>query len=437
VIKKLLCLGLVLLAAACGRERRAATAPQIVPLASAGSKDGARPVTVRGTAIDAKTGQPLASVHLAYAMHVSTSAADGSFSFASVPPGQTLSAITAGYRRFSGTWNPAKPQIRLEPFVAKGLYMPFVGLTDDAITATIDKYTTNSEINTVVVEVKTDAGQISDQMATPAATAAQTTVDGVDLKGFIEKMHQRRIYVVGRFVVFRDPGLAKAHPEFALRRADGTIFTDEQGEMWIDAFREEVWEYNLDLAEQAARLGLDEIQFDYVRFPGTDQPLNYAEVSTEDNRVTAITGFVRRAEARLRPYGVAVGADTFGLTTVADDDSGIGQDIVALGRYLDYFCPMVYPSTWSNGSLGLPYPPSDPYAVVHDSVLSAVKRLAAYPTVKVRPWLQAFDDYRPKGVAYTPDRVNVQKAAADAAGSSGWMLWHPGSIYPGAEIAAR
>jgi len=435
----MLCAGLLLLTAACGSDHLAASGPQITALNPPASNSRAgRPTTIRGTVVDGKTGRPLSSVHLAYATHVSSSGADGKFTFASVPAGQTLSAVSAGYRRFVGPWNPASPQIKLDPFVARGLYMPFVGLTDDTITATIDKYTANSEINTVVVEVKTDDGEVSDQMATPAATAAGTTVEGVDLKGFIARMHERGIYVVGRFVVFRDPGLAQAHPEFALKRAsDGSIFTDEQGQMWIDAFREEVWQYNLDLAEKAAHLGLDEIQFDYVRFPGTDQSLDYAETLTQENRVAAITGFVREAEARLRPYGVAIAADTFGLTAVADDDSNIGQDIVSMGRYLDYLCPMVYPSTWGDGSLGVAYPPADPYTIVHDSVLRAVNRLAPSPTVKVRPWLQAFDDYRREGLIYTPDRVNAQKAAAGAAGGSGWMLWHPSSLYPSGEIAPR
>jgi hypothetical protein len=347
-----------------------------------------------------------------------------------------LSVVASGYRRYSATWNPGQSQIVLAPLEVRGIYMPFTGLDDPAILSTIDRYTQNSEINTVVLEVKSDDGEVSVQMATPAATQTGAVVGGYDVAGFIRKMHERNIYVIGRFVVFRDPTLAAAHPEYALKRTgNGLPYADEQGEKWIDAFRQEVWQYELDLAEKAAQLGLDEIQFDYVRFPGTDQPLEYAEPMTQENRIAAISGFLKRAESRLRPYGVAISADTFGLTTVATDDTGIGQDITSLSPYIDYYSPMVYPSTWGAGSLGVDYPPAEPYTIVYHSVQSAVKRLASIPTVKVRPWLQAFDDYQRRQLDYTPDRINTQKDAAENAGGSGWMLWDPASRYRAEVIA--
>jgi hypothetical protein len=64
-----------------------------------------------------------------------------------------------------------------------------------------------------------------------------------------------------------------------------------------------------------------------------------------------------------------------------------------------------------------------------------VKRLASIPTVKVRPWLQAFDDYQRRQLDYTPDRINTQKDAAENAGGSGWMLWDPASRYRAEVIA--
>jgi hypothetical protein len=410
--------------------------PRIAPLNPPMARNASgRPIGIHGSVIDATSHRPVQLAHVSYDRQVVSSDADGAFNFSSVPAGQTLTVVASGYRRYLGAWDPRQPQVQLTPFEVRGIYMPFAGLGDPDILATIDRDTRNTEINTVVLEIKTDDGEVSKQMATPAAIQAQAVSDGsFDVAGFIQQMHERGIYMVGRFVVFRDPTLARAHPEYALNRLPGgQLYADEQGQRWIDAFRQEVWGYNLDLAEKAAQLGLDEIQFDYVRFPGTDLQLDYAETATEENRITAITGFLKRAEMRLRPYGVAIGADTFGLTTVATDDTGIGQDITSLAPYVDYYCPMVYPSTWADGSLGVAYPPADPYTIVHDSVQSAVRRLANTPTVKVRPWLQAFDDYKRRQLDYTPDRINVQKDAAEKAGGAGWMLWDPASRYlPGA-----
>lgn len=421
---------LLVLVSGCGIRQDHAAQPRIVPLSQTLKTGSKGTITIRATVLDATTYTPVQLAHVTYDRRVVSTDANGTFSFPNVQPNQMLAVVAAGYRRYTANWSLTGQPILLTPLVVHGLYVPLAGLDDPLVMATIDADTHNTEINTIVLEVKTDDGQVSSQMATPAAIDDDAVVHGYDVKGFIEEMHQRNIYVIGRFVVFRDPTLANAHPEFALKRTDnGQAYEDEQGQKWIDAFDQEVWLYNLDLADKAAQLGLDEIQFDYVRFPGTDLDLNYAENMTRANRVAAVTGFLKQAEERLRPDGVAISADTFGLTTVATDDTGIGQDITSMGPYLDYYCPMVYPSTWDDGSLGIPYPPADPYAIVHGSVQSAVLRLAPIPTVRVRPWLQAFDDYGTRQLVYTPARVNIQKTAAADAGAIGWMLWDPTAGY--------
>lgn len=420
----------------CGSGRGSAAAPHIVSLSSAGKPQGNRPFDLHGTVVDS-SGQPIANAHVSYNKQVVKTDAAGAFTFQSVPPDQTLYVVAAGYQRYVGPWSQ-QSQIKLAPFQARGIYMPYSGLSNPAVMETIDKYTNNTEINAVILEIKTDDGQVPPEMATAAAEQNHAVQQNGDIKGFIAKMHERGIDVIGRFVVFRDPTLANAHPEWALKRvSDGQPYADEQGQKWIDAFRQEVQQYDLDIAEKAAQMGIDEIQFDYVRFPGAISRLQYAEPNTEENRVAAIAGFLRQAEQRLRPYGIALGADTFGMTTIATDDTGIGQDITTLGQYIDYYCPMVYPSTWAPGSFGVAYPAADPYAIVFSSTQSAVKRLAGIPTVKVRSWLQSFDDYQRERLSYTPDRVNTQKTAALKGGAVGWMLWHPMSHFDAPTIGPR
>ena len=431
LIARLLALGGASLAVeACGGQGSSAVAPRIRSLDPPAARGSQRPINIRSTVLDASTNQSIPFAHVSYNKQVVSADSSGSFAFQSVPPGQALSVVATGYRRYAGSWKLGQGQVKLTPFQAHGIYMPFAGLTNPAILAAIDRDTTNTEINAVVIEIKTDDGNVAPEMATPAAQDARAVAgdDGL-LKAFIQKMQARNIYTIGRFVVFRDPTLATAHPELALRFQNGQPYEDEQGQKWIDAFRPETWQYNLDIAEKAAQLGIDEIQFDYIRFPGAISPLQYGEPMTEDNRVAALSGFLKSAEERLRPYGVAIAIDSFGQTTIATDDTGIGQDIVALGQYLDYYCPMVYPSTWANGSFDVPYPAADPHTIVLKSVQSAIQRLSGIPTVRVRPWLQAFDDYNARQVTYTPDMVNTQKDAANQTGAVGWMLWHPISHY--------
>lgn len=36
---------------------------------------------------------------------------------------------------------------------------------------------------------------------------------------------------------------------------------------WVDPYRHEVWDYLLEVGNEAKELGFDEVQFDYLRFP--------------------------------------------------------------------------------------------------------------------------------------------------------------------------
>ena len=81
----------------------------------------------------------------------------------------------------------------------------------------------------------------------------------------------------------------------------------------------------MDIAEEAAKKGFNEIQFDYVRFPSDGNLKDIVYPSNDGrSRVDVITDFLVYAKERLKPYGVYISADVFGLVTSATDDS-IGQ----------------------------------------------------------------------------------------------------------------
>ena len=63
----------------------------------------------------------------------------------------------------------------------------------------------------------------------------------------------------------------------------GEIWRDREDLAWSDPFQKEVWDYNIDVAVEAARNGFDEIQFDYLRFP--DEPgLVFSKPNNETER---------------------------------------------------------------------------------------------------------------------------------------------------------
>ena len=80
-------------------------------------------------------------------------------------------------------------------------------------------------------------------------------------------MHRKGIYLIGRVVVFQDPYLARARPDLAIQRPDGSVWTTSAGLGWVNPYDRRVWDYSVSVAAAAARAGFDEIMLDYVRFP--------------------------------------------------------------------------------------------------------------------------------------------------------------------------
>ena len=206
-------------------------------------------------------------------------------------------------------------------------------------------------------------------------------------------------------------------------REDGTVWLDGEELGWANPFHEEVWDYNIELAKEVADFGFDELNFDYIRFPsdGDVNAIVYEEENTLETRTTAIREFMTRLSESLRPTGVFVSADVFGLTlwVVPDSDMHIGQRVIDVAPQVDYLAPMVYPSTFGPGNLGYDNPSTEPYNVVYRSQEQAETIVPPY--VKVRPWLQ--------GYWYTLDEMQLLKQAALDSDSTGWSWWNAGGKY--------
>ncbi|MFN8455947.1 MAG: putative glycoside hydrolase, partial [Anaerolineae bacterium] len=228
----------------------------------------------------------------------------------------------------------------------KGLYITYYGMGSETHRARAQELLENTELNAIVMDVKGDFGVL------PYTSTVQTALDiGAgnvpmiqDWAAWMDWFKARHIYTIARIVVFKDDMLSSAKPEWAvLDSVTGGVWHDGEGLGWVDPSREEVWDYNIALAVEAAQLGFDEIQFDYVRFPtdGKISRATFAVENTEDNRVAAISGFLARADEALSPYPVKLAADVFGYTTWREDDMGIGQKIEKLAPYLDVLSPML------------------------------------------------------------------------------------------------
>ena len=404
---------------------------------------GLIPRIIHGSVVDAITGKPVSGATLRQGRQTLLhSSSDGTFqlegqhSFMVRAPGYRLTQVTIGDHSSpivarscitNSSVNAPCWEIQLAPFEVKGLYIPF-GLLylPQRVQAILDMIK-GSEFNAIVVDVKGDRGWLAYTSELPLAVELGVSVGGLmDIREFLKDCRRRGIYTIARLVVFKDNPLAHGKAELAVKQADGSVWLDREELGWANPYREEVWDYNIGLAQEVAQLGFDEIQLDYLRFPsdGDLAKIVYEEEDSPEAKTSAIRGFMARMREALEPYDVFLSADVFGLTLVVDPQSGmgIGQRVIDIAPYVDYLCPMVYPSTFISGNMGIANPALYPYKVVAESLRRGMKRTSTF----IRPWLQA---YSLAGVKYDLARQGAQRRAAEEMGACGWTFWNAGGRY--------
>jgi len=306
----------------------------------------------------------------------------------------------------------------------KGFYLSYPSMGSTDFVARAHELIEETELNAVVLDFKGDDGMLSFPTQVPLALEIGAGRGPVvrNPSEFLGWFKQRNVYMIARIVVFKDDKLANAYPGWAI----------QEGKGWLDPNQKEAWDYTTALALEAAALGFNEVQFDYIRFltDGNVQQARYALPNTYENRVAAISGVLQQASNALRPLGVKVGADVFGYTPWSSDDLGIGQHLETIAPYVDVLAPMIYPSTFA---AGLPGEDSKyrtaiayPYAIVSKTTERSLRRTKeTNPRIEVRPWLQDFRDYTFDFRTYTPAEIRLQIDGARDAGARGWLLWDP------------
>jgi hypothetical protein len=284
-------------------------------------------------------------------------------------------------------------------------------------------------LNTVEIDLKDESGNVSFVNGAPAIARHDGAARAYfDPRRVAEQAHKAGIYVIGRVVSFEDPITAVAHPELAIHRSDGSIWTTSGGLGWLNPYSRKAWRYDVDVAVAAAKAGFDEIQFDYTRFPsdGDLSIIRYPGAHPQPMKQT-IAAYLRYAVSRIHPLGVRVSADVFGLS--ATRDLGIGQYPAQIGRVVDTIYPMTYPSHYRSGEFNLPNPDDAPKTTVADSLRDFRAQLEGARAAVV-PWLQDFS----LGRTYSPADVAAQIAAAREADTGGFMLWNAAGVYTSREL---
>ena len=374
------------------------------------------------------------------------------------------------------------------PEQVKNIYMTSCVAGTPSFRQKIVKLAQETEVNSIVIDIKDYSGTISFAPQNPAWQPAwlDARCGARDMPALIQMLHDNDIYVIGRITVFQDPFEAMRSPQWAVKKADGvTIWKDGKGLSFIDVAATGYWDHIIALAVDSYNIGFDELNFDYVRYPsdgnmrdisyplslaseyGSDKQANleaffkYLNEKLDDPERFAAVRHENTGRVTNTPY---TSADLFGMTTTNYDDLSIGQVQDRAAPYFDFIAPMVYPSHYPDGFLGLGDPNDYPYKVVNYAMQAGVDRMRstttpmqgflhepinvtnasgttsftgqytkpAYGPDKFRTWIQDFD----YGGHYDAADVRAQIQASYDAGVMSWMIWAPSNIYTQAALQA-
>ncbi len=346
-----------------------------------------------------------------------------------------------------------------------GAYMTSCIASGKSLRAPLVSLVEESDLNALVIDIKDYTGMISFDAKDDRFTLNTKGCSIPDIEGFIDELHQKGIYVIGRVTVMQDSTYTNSHPSSAVkRRSTGETWKDKKGLSFIDPGATEYWQYMVDLGVTSHRVGFDEINYDYIRYPsdGDMSDAIYARTGST-SKSEMMRRFYEFLGKELRKKGIPSSADLFGMTTTNTDDLGIGQVLEHALLNFDYVAPMVYPSHFPPSFNGWKDPNLVPYELIEYTMSRAVSRANDLekkesgwePVVTVvssttgsistttnakfvptgryakrlRPWLQDFDCCAPNSHEYTEADVRAQARGAYASGVDSWMVWDPRNDY--------
>ncbi len=281
-------------------------------------------------------------------------------------------------------------------------------------------------INAIAIELKGDGGTLFYQSDVPknylkkpeaAMTVAMMTKE--ELAALIKEFQQEGYYMIARVVTFKDSIYAKQNKDESIVDDSGN-FLELNDEYWPSVYSRNAWMYNVDICKEICECGINEIQFDYCRFPDGTAKMDDIDMRNtyNESKASAIQGFFTYAKDELSQYHVYVAADVFAWPVVAQDDQDIGQFFPAIANVVDVVCPMPYTDLFSAGAMGIEDPTVEPRKTLFEFSSIARRQMKVIGTNAIyRTWIQAYVPFDAKDIMEEIGGIND-------AGFEGYLLWY-------------
>lgn len=308
--------------------------------------------------------------------------------------------------------------------------------------STYRKILKNNNLNAIVVEMKDDYGVLKFKPNSELLKQkGYSSAYGIDVEKFVKTFKEDGIYLIARVVVFKDKNLVDyAGGKYAVWNYNtkrpwlGVKYYNKDGtatyydESWVDPYCEEVWEYNVAVANELIDRGFDEIQFDYIRFPTDGTNLGSASYRWKDtgmDKESALMSFL--AYARKNVKG-PIGIDIYGNNGWYRSGVRTGQDVEMLSQYVDVICPMFYPSHFEQYFLESSPVAERPYRIYFYGTYR--NQVIGRNKIVVRPWVQSFYmGVRYDAKWYDKNYVKREIYGVRDATNNGYMYWNNASNY--------
>jgi hypothetical protein len=423
-----------------------------------------RPDTLRGTLVDKDSGEPITNAAILasatfpgadVAFERIVNSTDGSFTLRGLPEQGYLQILSPGYRTEVIAIKPGEvpTQIAMERFRVRALYVTAAVASIPSLLEEYIELIERTELNAIVIDLKSDLrddlGLVYYDSQVPLAQELGLARPYIDMAGLVQRLRDRGIYTIARIQLFsHDNALSDARPEWSIRwRETGDVYADFPGPgiryAYLDPTNRNVWDYNIQLGVEAALMGFDEVNYDYIRFPDwfgkrsefRDQLL-FSEpldpVDNPDRMFEVITEFMDEAHRAVNGAGAKMSVCVFGRVVLGASLT-IAQDMKRMGDHTDYISPMPYPSLWWPGAFDLPSPVDEPFKVLEAANRAGLAQIEG-EYARLRPWLQDHTDpWAYKVVRYGPAEVRAQIDATEMFPEvDGWMLYDSANAYRGA-----
>lgn len=306
------------------------------------------------------------------------------------------------------------------------------------------QFVLDNNMNSIIVDMKDDEGYITYNSSLATAEDMGAIHYRFHIETLLKKAHEKGIYVIGRIPVFKDSRLFKYdNGKYALKdKTAGTTWgklfevkdeetgeiSYEQREFWVDPFSEFVWKYNVSIAEELQNLGVDEIQFDYIRFPtdGDLSKIDYTYSRPDMLKIEALESFLVMSREKIT---IPISTDLYGFNSWYRMGNWNGQNIEMVSNYVDVISPMYYPSHFPGEFLkDLPY--LDRAEEIYREGTKRSSRIVGNRSL-IRPYIQAF--LMGKELDMDDDEyamyLNVQVKGSEESNTSGFSLWNASNRY--------